>query len=273
MNTLEVAYQIAGTNIVNVFGTVNVNGTATLVVNNSLRLGRTTATTNQSVAALNICGGIVQANQVVTESTNTTISITNGTLTVSNTVGATAAPLALLNLSGSVLQLAPLTGVTNIAVKTLTTTSSTSNSINITSLPAMASYPVQFKLIKYSTFNNNTHFLLDPLPAINSRPYQGYLSNNAAGGSIDLVILTNEPPPLILPPRFTLAGMGSDGSFTMSGTGPADAGYRILATTNIALPFSNWAPMVTGTFSGGIFNFTDSQTANFPQRFYRTVTP
>ena len=273
VNTLEVAYQIAGTNIVNVFGTVNVNGTATLVVNNSLRLGRTTATTNQSVAALNICGGIVQANQVVTESTNTTISITNGTLTVSNTVGATAAPLALLNLSGSVLQLAPLTGVTNIAVKTLTTTSSTSNSINITSLPAMASYPVQFKLIKYSTFNNNTHFLLDPLPAINSRPYQGYLSNNAAGGSIDLVILTNEPPPLILPPRFTLAGMGSDGSFTMSGTGPADAGYRILATTNIALPFSNWAPMVTGTFSGGIFNFTDSQTANFPQRFYRTVTP
>ena len=272
VNTLEVAYQVAGTNLVTVFGTVNVSGSASLVVNASLRLGRPTAATNQPVAVLNISGGTVQANQVVTESTNTTITITSGTLLASNTIGTAAAPLGTLNLSGSMLQLAPVTGSTNVSVKTLTTASATSNWICITALPSITNYPVQFRLIKYATFNSNANFSLGPLPTANSLSYQGYLSNNVAGGSIDLVIVTNGPPPVV-EPQFTFVGMGGDGSFNVSGTGPTNASYRILAATNLGLPFSSWTPMVTGVFNGGIFNFTDVLATNFPARFYRAVTP
>ncbi|MGN6555054.1 MAG: polysaccharide deacetylase family protein [Verrucomicrobiota bacterium] len=75
------------------------------------------------------------------------------------------------------------------------------------------------------------------------------------------------------PPLFNSIGTGADGGFTASGTGPAGAGYRIFATTNLALPFSNWSAVTTGSFSGGVFNFADAQATNHPQRFYRVLTP
>jgi autotransporter-associated beta strand protein len=75
------------------------------------------------------------------------------------------------------------------------------------------------------------------------------------------------------PPQFTGIIPGADGSFILSGTGPDGAGYRIFAATNLTLPFSNWSAVATGVFSGGLFNFNDSQATNFPQRFYRAVTP
>ena len=77
----------------------------------------------------------------------------------------------------------------------------------------------------------------------------------------------------VTPPQITQWGVGSDGNFAMSGTGPAGAGYRILASTNLALPLNNWTAVTSGSFSGGVFDFTDTQATNFPQRFYRVVTP
>ena len=273
VNTLEVAYQLASNTGVNVFGTVNVNGSATLVVNASLRLGHTTVATNQPVAVLNLNGGNVQANQIITETTNATINITNGILTVNNTVGTAAAPLANLNLSSGVLQFAPTSAGTNVFVKTMATASLSSNSINITALPAILNFPSQFKLIKYSSFNNNTNLNLGTLPVTNSFVYQGYLSNNVTSGTIDLVIVTNGPPPGVLPPQFVLIGLDANGNCTMSGTGPTNVGYRIFATTNLALPFMNWVPMATGTFGGGTFNYTDTLATNYLLRAYRVVSP
>jgi hypothetical protein len=75
------------------------------------------------------------------------------------------------------------------------------------------------------------------------------------------------------PPQFTNIVPGAGSSFKLSGTGPAGAGYRILASTNLALPLSNWTAAATGSFSGGVFAFTDTQATNSPQRFYRVVTP
>ena len=77
----------------------------------------------------------------------------------------------------------------------------------------------------------------------------------------------------VAPPQFTNFFQNAGGGFTLSGTGPIGAGYRLLAATNLAQPFSNWTPTVTGTFSGGAFNFTDQQATNHPFRFYRVVTP
>ena len=77
----------------------------------------------------------------------------------------------------------------------------------------------------------------------------------------------------VAPPQFTNFSNNVGAGFTSSGTGPAGAGWRVFATTNVAQPFSSWTAMNTGTFSGGVFTFTDPQATNYPQRFYRMVTP
>jgi autotransporter-associated beta strand protein len=64
------------------------------------------------------------------------------------------------------------------------------------------------------------------------------------------------------------------GQMQFSGTGPATNGYRVFATTNIALPFSQWTEAGSGTFAAdGSFTFTDTNTGSYELRFYRMVTP
>jgi hypothetical protein len=77
----------------------------------------------------------------------------------------------------------------------------------------------------------------------------------------------------LAPPIITQFAMNANSKFTLSGTGPTGQPYRIFAATNIALPLSNWTPLNTGMLTGGIFSFTDSQTTNYDNRFYRVVTP
>jgi len=86
-----------------------------------------------------------------------------------------------------------------------------------------------------------------------------------------LLVTTNAPP--ASPPRFTNWVWSGDGHFALSGSGPAGAGYRIFTTTNPAQPFGNWTAASTGTFTGGVFNFTDTQAGSHPQRFYRLSVP
>lgn len=65
----------------------------------------------------------------------------------------------------------------------------------------------------------------------------------------------------------------SGGSFTLTGTGTLVAPFGILATTNVALPLSSWLNIGGGTFSNGVFQFTDAAAANFSQRYYLLSTP
>lgn len=75
------------------------------------------------------------------------------------------------------------------------------------------------------------------------------------------------------PPQFNSFATGAGGSFTAAGTGPVGESYRILATTNLALPPAAWQPVSTGIFVGGVFTFTDAQSSNHPSRFYRVASP
>ena len=76
---------------------------------------------------------------------------------------------------------------------TLTITSSTNNTINLASLPAITSYPVQYPIVKYTTYSPvfSPDFLLGSVPA-GSPAYAGYISNNVANSTLDVVI-TNGP--------------------------------------------------------------------------------
>ena len=75
------------------------------------------------------------------------------------------------------------------------------------------------------------------------------------------------------PPQFTNTVYSAGSGFTLSGTGPAGQPYRILAATNLTLAITNWTGISTGSFAVGIFSFTDLQTSNQPQRFYRVISP
>ncbi len=171
-------------------GIVNIGTNATLTVNNTLTLASATGTLTPGTAGrININGGALAAGSIVNGAGAGTINATNGAFTLTGQAGAPAAPVSGISLVNSTLNLAIQAASTNIVVSSLTTGGST-NVINITSVPAFPSYPVQIKLVKYpaSIAGAGYDFGLGTLPPLCA----GYLSNNTAGASIDLV-LTSGP--------------------------------------------------------------------------------
>jgi hypothetical protein len=64
------------------------------------------------------------------------------------------------------------------------------------------------------------------------------------------------------------------GNVVIKGTSP-DVGqsYRILTSTNLALPLASWIPVATNVFAGvGFTNSIPMNPAN-PQEFYQVVEP
>jgi autotransporter-associated beta strand protein len=264
VNTLELGYQVTNTVSSVASGTVNVNGTATLRVNASLRLARHTGAGTAPAGTLNVKGGTLYADSIVTENPGTSaLTVTNGTLCVASHAGTAAAPLGTLRLSNARLELPVASGLTNLFVNTLLADPAATNRLLITALPTITGYPARFALLRYATLNAFA-FELDALPGT---AHLGSLSNNAAAGTVELIVTPAAPP------QFASVGSDAGGSFALSGSGPEGATYRVFATTNLTLPFSAWTEVATGSFSGGVFTFTDTQATNFPQRFYRTVTP
>jgi hypothetical protein len=69
------------------------------------------------------------------------------------------------------------------------------------------------------------------------------------------------------PPRLSVIATNSPGGFRVLLTGQAGARYAVDGSTN--LQSASWVSLFTNTATGGQFIFTDSQSADFPQRFYR----
>jgi Galactose oxidase, central domain len=73
----------------------------------------------------------------------------------------------------------------------------------------------------------------------------------------------------------SLAKLG-DGSFQfgfINGSGPS---YSVLAGTNLAAPVNTWTNLGAATempVGSGLFQFTDHQAPDYPQRFYRVRSP
>src|SRR5205807_3148400 len=74
----------------------------------------------------------------------------------------------------------PTSSGTPGAVVTTLAPSGTSDTINVSAVPGLG----QFQLIAYALLNGTFDFTLGTLPPA----YQGYISNNAAGFSVDVVI-------------------------------------------------------------------------------------
>jgi pectin methylesterase-like acyl-CoA thioesterase len=204
-------------------GIVNVNGpNATLVVNNNLVLGNTTQTSTaaqRTTGILNIKDGSVLANTILVgaSNTNSIIAMTNGTLVVSNTIASLSKAVTTMNMTNSTLQVS-VTGTSPIVVVTNLNSGGATNVINSSSVAVLASYPAQAVVLKYYgaavggvgfNFGFGANLLPPTAPG-------GYLSNNVANKSIDLV-LPNDPRPVITSQPASYSGSPGDNvTFTAS---------------------------------------------------------
>jgi fibronectin-binding autotransporter adhesin len=188
----------AGIGIVNVNGGIlNISGTAELahVISGANPVGAT-----NTAGTLNIrSGGQVTANTIISGGGGgkSTITLNGGTLILTNTIGTTAAGITTFAITNSTLTLAAFNTTTNAVTTNLLT--SGANTINISALPPIVAYPAQYVLIKYSGSMTGPGFTLGTLPPPPSGPsFVGYISNNIANGSVDLVITGGAPPVHVL---------------------------------------------------------------------------
>lgn len=179
-------------------GTLTVGAGGTLTVGN-VSLANVTQAGSSATGTLNISGGgaICTGNILKTSTALSTgvVAVASGTLSISGSLGSASNPIDNLDLSGATLTIRSAASAP--AVVTTLTTGGTTNVINISSIPSITAYPAQFQVIKYAGtiggvgFDNNIG--LGSVP-VASPAFEGYLSNNLATLTIDLVI-TNGPVP------------------------------------------------------------------------------
>jgi fibronectin-binding autotransporter adhesin len=186
-------------------GTLNVSNNATAGTSGNLIVGAggislVNATTFTGTGLLNVNGGTVTSAGSIVKTTangvgNVTLNNSALTMAAGTTVGTPAIPIDILTLSNATLQLAASFTLTNIVTSNLTVVAGANNTVNISSLPIIGSYPSQIALIKYTTpAGDLTAFTLGSLPA-SSPVFQGYISNNTTQSRIDLVITNGPVPP------------------------------------------------------------------------------
>ena len=95
-----------------------------------------------------------------------------------------------------------------------------------------------------------------------------FAATTGAAGSVNIVEIVFTPP---LTQTITRAG----NQVVINGTGGfVGATYRILSTTNLALPVAQWTPIVTNLFSAsGAFSYTNVVPPNTPARYFRVSMP
>jgi autotransporter-associated beta strand protein/T5SS/PEP-CTERM-associated repeat protein len=103
------------------------------------------------------------------------------------------------------------------------------------------------------------------LPALG--PGLAWTNKLLVDGSIQVISL---PVPL-----FSALLRSGSTNLVFSGTGgPTNAPYRVLTSTNVALPLTNWVALLTNQFdANGIFTFTNSISPSVSTRFYRLSVP
>jgi O-glycosyl hydrolase len=105
----------------------------------------------------------------------------------------------------------------------------------------------------------------------------GYALTGADAGNYTLAQpagLTANILPLVTPTFGNPAIAAGAGGWQLSFGAQNGQNYKVLATTNLALPVNQWTIVTNGTFgAAGTATFTDSSATNLPQRFYIIVSP
>jgi hypothetical protein len=235
-------------------------------------------------------------------SSGDTFTLCNAGVTISNTVsgsgvetinGASSAnSLALYNASASMAGTTLLTAnPITVSGGVLTTTNGTwpasaaenfslgsnnsaiavSGNLTLNSTLNIASAP-GFTATNYTLFTYTGSLSGEPVLGATPTGFEGYsyALNTASAGK---VLLEVSPPS---PPTFgSVSFVNNTGNIILGGTGGVATGlYYVLASTNVALPLSQWTVIATNQFdSSGNFVFTNGMQTNVPETFFLLEVP
>jgi fibronectin-binding autotransporter adhesin len=157
-------------------GTVTKTGAGNLLLNGANSHSGTTLVT----------GGTLTLGAGASLSASTPVAIANSSFDIAAVTPLTLSGGQALNLTNATIRVG-LADATD-AVTTPALAVSGTVTVNVATMPELLTYPQQFTAIKYTTRQGTATYQLGTLPATLSVPYQGYLSNNVANNSIDVVI-------------------------------------------------------------------------------------
>jgi len=183
-------------------------------------------------------------------------------------------PVGFLNVSNSVPSSVILNGTVNLQLDAASVTNDSVNDLtggmqyggvlNVTLANGTLAAGQTYHL--FSATNMSGAFTATNLPVLIAPLYW---TNVLVNGSIT-VASAFVPSPVIT--TITLSGVNA----VISGTnGSPGATFRVLSSTNVSLPLSNWTVIATNTFdgSGNVVNYTVTNAVSGPQRFYILQTP
>jgi uncharacterized delta-60 repeat protein len=126
------------------------------------------------------------------------------------------------------------------------------------------SYPANFEIGMKS--QNGTDFFGGSIDDV--RIYNRAFSSNEVA-----YLYMQESQSTLLPPQTLSANLGAGPNFNLNLTGLPGHNYVLQTTTNL-LPPIQWLSVLTNTAdTNGVWQFTDTNTAAYPQRFYRATMP
>ena len=103
-----------------------------------------------------------------------------------------------------------------------------------------------------------------------SNAYTGTFAVTTNGNA--LVLVYTAAPVILVPPVLSGTGVYGGGVFTLSFSGVSGQTYRILMTTDLTVPLTNWTVLATGLFDTNTVDYIDGQATD-AQRFYRIASP
>ena len=173
-------------------GTNTYSGTTTVIGTNgagTLALSAGGSIPNSSPISVQNAGTLDVSGLALGFTATNTVALSNGTLAAN----AVACSIPSLNMTNSGLTLSVNTVGVNVTTSTLTT-GGTTNLINIANVQGVTGYPAKFNLIKYSGAigGAGNNFGIGAVPNAQT---VGYVSNDVANTTIELVLL-NGPKPL-----------------------------------------------------------------------------
>ena len=180
--------------------------------------------------------------------------------------GSQVAALATLTPSNTAPSLSPITNYTLIAGQTLTIT-------NMASDPDAPPQTLTFSLPAPPSGAgiNATNGIFSWRPAIAQSPSSNAISVMVADNGTPVLSATQSFNVTVLRPATPAFGAPafSNGVMACQINGDAGPDYTVQAATNLVSPV-NWQSLLT-TNGTPPFQFQDSSTTNFPQRFYRVL--
>jgi autotransporter-associated beta strand protein len=202
---------VSGGGVSGTVGTLNLTN-ATLIVSNSISVA-----TNSGGGTLNVV--------------SSTVKVLNGE------IGSLSAPLTTLGIDGALLQLNVDGNAASAIITATTVNANNPSTINIGAIVNVNS-PVQLPLLSYTGTDPFGALILGGSPV----GYSVALVDNPGNSSIDLSITPF--------PRITSIGVNGITLSLTAINGTADSQVTLLGSTNLAVPTSQWIPLLTNNFDG-----------------------